>query len=59
MRFRSADGQWTIDAIRLSLTGTGRDGEQLRISHLGFFIAEVRSVDELRRYVELAELHEA
>jgi hypothetical protein len=55
MRFRSADGQWTIDAIRLSLTGTGRDGEQLRISHL----AEVRSVDELRRYVELAELHEA
>ena len=44
--------------IRLSLTGDGRDGEWLRICHRGFYVAEVRSVGELSRFVELSELQE-
>jgi hypothetical protein len=56
VRVRSCDGQWIIDVIRLSLTGTGRDGEWLRISRSGIHVADVRTVDELAGYVDLAEL---
>jgi hypothetical protein len=48
--------EWVIDVIRLSLTGTGRDGEWLRISRWGIRIADVPTVDELTRYFNLAEL---
>jgi hypothetical protein len=43
VRFRSADGEWTVDVIRLSLTSNNRDGEWLRVAHLGFHVAEVRT----------------
>ena len=56
MRVRSADGQWTVDAIRLALTGTGRDGEWLRIARWGWHVADVRTVRELAAIVDLAEL---
>ncbi|MGA3155655.1 MAG: hypothetical protein ACLPN6_05950 [Streptosporangiaceae bacterium] len=59
MRLRSADGDWRIDVIRLSLTADGRDGEWLRICHRGFYVAEVRSVRELSRFVKLSDLQEA
>jgi len=29
MRFRSADGEWVVELIRMSLTGDHRDGEHL------------------------------
>jgi hypothetical protein len=55
VRVRSADGEWVIDVIRLSLTGTGRDGEWLRVSWWGWFVAELRSVAELATVVDLAQ----
>ncbi|MGO9294893.1 MAG: hypothetical protein ACLP52_13630 [Streptosporangiaceae bacterium] len=59
MRFRSVDGQWTVEVIRLTLTGSNRDGECFRVSHYGSFVAEARTIDELREHVDLAELEEA
>lgn len=56
MRVGTYDREWIIDVIRLSLTGTGRDGEWLRISRWGIHVADVRTVDELTRYVDLTEL---
>lgn len=57
-RFRSFDGQWTIDVIRLSLTGNHRDGECFRIARWGIFVAEARTVAELGQHVDLAKLEE-
>ena len=59
MRFRSADGQWTVEVIRLTLTGSNRDGECFRVCHYGFYVAEARTIDELREHVDLAELEES
>ena len=38
MRFRSIDGEWVVDVIRLSLTGDHRDGECFRVTRHGFFV---------------------
>ena len=59
MKLRSKDGHWRVDLIRLSDTGTNRDGEWIRITRRGYFVAEVRTVEELARYVDPAELEEA
>lgn len=45
-----------IDVIRLSLTGTGRDGTWLRIRRRGFWIADVRTVAEVEAFLPLASL---
>jgi hypothetical protein len=58
VRFRSRDGRWIVELIRLSGTGGNRDGERFRVLHDGFFVAEARGVDELSRYVDLADLEE-
>jgi hypothetical protein len=50
MRYRSKDGCWTVTPISLSLTGTGRDGDWLRVSYPGMFVAEVRTLAELAEY---------
>jgi hypothetical protein len=47
-----------VETIRLSLTGTGRDGHWFRITHRGFFYAEVRTCAELGKLVDLADLKE-
>jgi hypothetical protein len=57
-RFRSRDGQWVVDLIRLSGTGDNRDGERFRVLQYGFFVAEARDLNELSRYVDLAELED-
>jgi hypothetical protein len=59
MRVRSADGEWTVDVISLSLTGNQRDGEWFRVSRCGWFVAELRSVCELAALVNISELAEA
>jgi hypothetical protein len=59
IRFRSIDGEWVVDVIRLSLTGDHRDGECFRVSRHGFFVAEVKAIDELRQHIDPAELEEA
>lgn len=59
MRYTSADGEWAVEVIHLALTGNNRDGEWLRVSRWGCFVAEVRSIAELSAYVNLAELEQA
>ena len=59
MRFRTTDGEWVVDVIRLSLTGDHRDGDRFRVTRHGFFVAEVKTIDELRQHVDPAELEEA
>ena len=58
MRFRSSVGEWVVDVIRLSLTSNNRDAEWFRVSRWGSHVADVRTVDELREYMDLAELEE-
>ncbi len=59
MSFRSADGQWTVEVVRLALTGSNRDGECFRVCHYGFFVAEARTIDELCENVDRAEPEES
>jgi hypothetical protein len=58
-RLLSRDGRWRVDVIRLSNTGNRRDGQRYRIARDGYFIAEVRTLDEVGSHVDLAELEEA
>ena len=58
MRLRSKDGTWRVDLISLSWTGDGRDGPRFRITRNGYFVAEVRTLAELARYVDPADLEE-
>jgi hypothetical protein len=59
VRVRSPDGEWTIDVIHLTLTGTHRDGEWLRVRRRGMHFADLRTVDQLAEVVDLATLEEA
>jgi hypothetical protein len=54
-RFRTADG-WSVETVRLSQTPNHHDGEWIRVRHLGFYVADLRSVAELARYFPLDEL---
>jgi hypothetical protein len=59
VRARSCDGEWVIDVICLTVTGTGRDGDWLRISRWGVHVADVRTVAELAEYADLGRLRAA
>jgi hypothetical protein len=48
-RYRTPDG-WTVEVVALT------EGERLRIRHHGFYVADVRSVAELERWVPADEL---
>jgi hypothetical protein len=48
-RFATADGQWVVDVIHLSLTGTNRDGQWIRVRHHGYLAGEVRNCGELAK----------
>jgi hypothetical protein len=58
-RWRTADGQWCVDAIRLSATPDSRDGDWLRVRWRCYWKADVRTVAELARLVPLDQLAEA
>ena len=58
MRVRSADGEWVIDVIHLTLTGTHHDGEWLRVRRWGMHFADLRTVEQLAEVVDLATLKE-
>lgn len=59
MQFRSRDGRWRVDLIKLTCTADNRDGERFRVACDGYFLTECRTVAELAKYVDLAELEEA
>jgi len=58
VRWRSKDGRFRVDLIELKGTSDNRDGQRLRISCDGYFIAEARTVAELGHHVDLSELEE-
>ena len=47
--YRTPD-DWTVEVVQLA------EGERLRIRHHGYYIADVRSVSELERWIPQAEL---
>jgi hypothetical protein len=59
MRCVSRDGTTTVECIQLSCTGTGRDGEWLRVKRGGYHLADVRTVRELAALgIDVADLTE-
>jgi hypothetical protein len=58
VRVRSPDGEWIIDVIHLTLTGTHRDGEWLRVRRWGMHFADLPTVEQLAEVVDLATLEE-
>lgn len=54
-RYRTADG-WSVETVVLSMTPDRHDGEWIRVRRFGFWIRDVRSVEELAELVPLAEL---
>jgi hypothetical protein len=49
-RYRTPGG-WTVELVQLA------EGERLRIRHHGFYVADVRSVADLERWIPRDELH--
>ena len=53
-RYRTADG-WAVEVIELSATPDRNDGERLKVTYCGFFVALVHTVAELERWFPLAD----
>lgn len=56
-RYR-APGGWSVQVIHLTATSGNRDGEWLRVSYCGVWVADVRSPGELEQWFPLASLEE-
>ena len=59
MRWRTRDGQYTVEVMTLTGTSRNRDGEWFRLKQHGWHLVDVRSVEELAQYIDLADLVEA
>jgi hypothetical protein len=51
-----APGGFTVEVVRLSCTPDKTDGERLRLTQYGSWVADVRTVGELERWIDLAYL---
>jgi hypothetical protein len=51
-----ASGGWAVEIVHLSVTPNHHDGEWLRVSYCGRWVADVRSVAELAQSLEVADL---
>lgn len=54
-RYRAASG-WSVEVVQRSGTPDNRDGQQLRVRHHEFYVADVRTVAELEQWFPLADL---
>src|ERR1700691_1917674 len=54
-RYRTADG-WVVEVIELSAAPDRNDGERLKVTYCGFFVAVVRTVAELEQWFALSDL---
>lgn len=54
-RWRSADG-WAVEVVCLAATPNRHDGPWIRVTHLGYYVSDVRDPAEVERWVRLAEL---
>ena len=57
-RWCTRDG-WGVEVIHMTATPDGHDGESFRVTHHGCWIGYARSVPELERWIELADLEDA
>jgi hypothetical protein len=57
-RYRTETG-WSVSIVQLTGTPNHHDGAWIRLTHHGFFVADVRSPEALEGFVSLAELEEA
>lgn len=54
-RYRTADG-WAVEVVELSATPDRNDGERLKVTYYGYFVAVVRTVAELEQWFALSDL---
>jgi hypothetical protein len=54
-RHRTADG-CAVEVVELSVTPDRNDGERLKVTYCGFFVALVRTVGELEQWFALTDL---
>lgn len=54
-RYRTADG-WAVEVVELSATPDRNDGERLKVTYYGSFVAVVRTVAELEQWFTLSDL---
>ena len=54
-RYRTPDG-WAVEVVGLSATPDRNDGERLKVTYCGFFVAVVRTVAELEQWFALSDL---
>lgn len=54
-RYR-APGGWTVEVIRSEGTNGNRDGEWLRVSQYGSWVADIRTPAELTQWFSLGDL---
>jgi hypothetical protein len=54
-RYRTPDG-WAVEVVGLTATPDRNDGERLKVTYYGFFVAVVRTVGELEQWFALSEL---
>ncbi len=54
-RYRTADG-WAVEVITLAATPDRNDGERLKVTYCGSFVALVRTAAELERWFSLTDL---
>ncbi len=58
-RLISSDGTTVVETVRLAGTGTGHDGEWIRVTRHGFHGGDVRTPDQLAGLgVDLADFTE-
>jgi hypothetical protein len=58
VRWRTRDGRYTVELVRLSMTSRDGDGQWIRLKEHGFHVADVRTPDELAEFIDLADLDE-
>lgn len=58
VRYRSSDGCWEIEVACLTGTPDKHDGERIRLRNYGWYVADVRSITDLERYVPLSDLED-
>jgi hypothetical protein len=54
-RYRTPDG-WAVEVVGLTATPDRNDGERLKVTYYGFFVAVVRTVAELEQWFALSDL---
>lgn len=51
-----APGGWRVEVVHLTGTPDHNDGERLRVTQYGSWVADVRTVGELAQWFELSDL---